>query len=203
MKKCVTFRANHSKCILKMSDTTNISELPIDHPSSGSSGSSGSPSSVSPPSGAGSLDPGTIQQLMSGLKQASISGSTQLPSRDIPMDNNAVHSDPQVVPTYIPPPPSVPDYITSHEQQKDIVNQYQQQQNRVNTLDDMYSEIQMPLLLGVLYFLFQLPFFRKKIYTYLPALFCDDGNYNLNGFLFTSSLFGLFYYLLHALCLNT
>jgi hypothetical protein len=58
----------------------------------------------------------------------------------------------------------------------------------------MYNEIQTPLLLSVLYFLFQLPFFRKFLYGYFPILFSNDGNLNINGFMFSSVLFGLIFY---------
>ena len=59
---------------------------------------------------------------------------------------------------------------------------------RQNSLDDTYNEIQTPLLLAVLYFLFQLPFFRKFLFNYLPVLFSNDGNLNINGFLFTARI---------------
>jgi hypothetical protein len=68
---------------------------------------------------------------------------------------------------------------------------------RQNSLDDMYNEIQTPLLLGVLYFLFQLPFFRKFLFSYIPILFANDGNLNINGYIFTSALYGLIYYVLN------
>jgi hypothetical protein len=75
-----------------------------------------------------------------------------------------------------------------------MVDKYNKNAQHVNSLDDMYNEIQTPLLLAVLYFLFQLPFFRKFLFTYFPVLFSNDGNLNINGFLFSSVLFGLIFY---------
>jgi hypothetical protein len=75
-----------------------------------------------------------------------------------------------------------------------MVDRYNTNLNRQNSLDDMYNEIQTPLLLSVLYFLFQLPFFRKFLYGYFPILFSNDGNLNINGFMFSSVLFGLIFY---------
>jgi hypothetical protein len=75
-----------------------------------------------------------------------------------------------------------------------MVDRYNKNLNRQNSLDDMYNEIQTPLLLSVLYFLFQLPFFRKFLYNYFPILFSNDGNLNINGFMFSSILFGLVFY---------
>jgi hypothetical protein len=142
-----------------------------------------------------SLDQTTINQIISGIQQATISGTTQLPSRDIPMTTTGLSNDPQIQPNYIPPPSqNSDDYIKSYEDTNEMVNTYNANSNRQNSLDDMYNEIQTPLLLAVLYFLFQLPFFRKFLYSYLPSLFSNDGNLNINGFIFTSVLFGLIFY---------
>lgn len=139
------------------------------------------------------LDQGTISQIVSGLQQATMTGATQLPSRDIPMNTSAVTADPQVMPNFVPPPPPQHvDYIQRHEQTFDPRNT----QSSPSSLDEMYNEIQTPLLLAVLFFVFQLPFFRKFLYTYLPFLFSNDGNYNLNGFLFVSAFFGMLFHFL-------
>lgn len=144
------------------------------------------------------LDQTTINQIVNGLQQASATGATQLPSRDIPMTTSNLTHDVNIQPNYIPPPPQhSADYINNYEQAGDIINEYNANLERSTALDDMYSEIQVPLLLAVLYFLFQLPFFRKFLFSYLPVLFSKDGNLNLNGYIFMSCLFGIFYYLLN------
>ena len=144
-----------------------------------------------------SLDQTTINQIVNGLQQATLAGVTQLPSRDIPMTTSGISTDPQVMPNYVPPPPNNhQDYIKNYEQTSDMVNNYNRNKQMTNSLDDMYNEIQTPVLLAVLYFLFQLPFFKKFLYTYIPFLFSNDGNYNINGYLFTSMLFGILFHLL-------
>ena len=186
-----------------MSDTTSILDLPTDPVGGGNVTnnivmSASEPSSKTndnaQPSGI-SLDQSTISMIVNGLQQASLSGATQLPSRDIPMNTTGITSDPHVQPNYVPPPPqNHEDYIKNYEQSSDMVDKYNANKQRQNSLDDMYNEIQTPLLLAVLYFLFQLPFFRKLLFTYFPVLFSNDGNLNINGFLFSSALFGLIYY---------
>jgi hypothetical protein len=146
-----------------------------------------------------SLDQTTINQIVNGLQQASVTGATQLPSRDIPMTTSNLTHDVNVQPNYIPPPQSNNDYVKNYEEASDIINEYNDNIERNDTLDDMYNEIQVPLLLAVLYFLFQLPFFRKFLFSYLPVLFSNDGNLNLNGYIFMSALFGIFYYLINKL----
>lgn len=191
-----------------MSESTSILDLPTDPVGGGINASgggisltaneTGQTSSSSQPSGF-SLDQSTINQIVNGLQQASINGATQLPSRDIPMTTTGHSNDPQVRPNYVPPPPQNSDYIQNYEQTSDMINTYNKQMQNNNSLDDMYNEIQTPLLLAVLYFLFQLPFVRKLLYTYIPFLFSNDGNFNMNGYLFTSVLFGLVFYALNKL----
>ena len=188
-----------------MSDATSILDLPTDPVGGGTIGGNivmkaqetmQNPSGQPGPSGM-SLDQTTISQIVSGLQQATLAGATQLPSRDIPMTTSGISTDPQVVPNFVPPPPSQhTDYIKNFEQPSDMVNNYNRGKRMNSSLDDMYNEIQTPLLLAVLYFLFQLPFFRKFLYTYLPFLFLNDGNYNLNGFLFISVVFGMLFHFL-------
>jgi hypothetical protein len=145
-----------------------------------------------------SLDQTTISQIVSGLQQAATAGATQLPSRDIPMNTSGHSNDAQVQPNYVPIHERQADYIKDYEQTSDdMIDNYNKNVNRSNTLDDMYNEIQTPLLLAVLYFLFQLPFFRRFLFSYFPILFSNDGNFNINGFLFSSVLFGLLFYLLN------
>ena len=146
-----------------------------------------------------SLDQTTISQIVNGLQQASISGATQLPSRDIPMNTTGHSNDAQIQPNYVPLAERQMDYIKDYEQTNDMIDNYNKNVNRNNSLDDMYNEIQTPLLLSVLYFLFQLPFFKRFLFGYFPVLFSNDGNYNINGFLFTSTLFGLLFYLLNKI----
>lgn len=140
------------------------------------------------------LDQNTINQIVNGLQQASLSGATQLPSRDIPMNTTSLSNDPQIIPNYIPvSSDNKRDYIRSYEETDDVINNYNRQKQMNNSLDDMYNEIQTPLLLAVLYFLFQLPFFKNLLYKYLPFLFSNDGNHNINGLLFNSILFGIIF----------
>ena len=146
-----------------------------------------------------SLDQTTINQIVNGLQQASVTGATQLSSRDIPMTTSNLTHDVNIQPNYIPPPQSNADYVKNYEEASDIINEYNDNIERNDTLDEMYNEIQVPLLLAVLYFLFQLPFFRKFLFSYLPVLFSNDGNLNLNGYIFMSALFGIFYYLINKL----
>jgi hypothetical protein len=135
------------------------------------------------------LDQSTISQIVNGLQQASVSGATALPSRDIPSSTESMTHDPATNVNYVPPPEQHSDYISSEPAM------YDYPEERVkNALDSVYDEIQAPLMLAVLYFLFQLPIMRKTIFKYVPILCTNDGNYNLNGLVFTSIMFGMLYF---------
>jgi hypothetical protein len=186
-----------------MSDTTSILDLPTDPAGGGSIGGNVSfsanekVSGLQMQGGPGSvtLDQTTINQIVNSLQQASTSGATQLPSRDIPRTTENLVQDPHVQPNYIPPQ-SNNDYITEDEDNEDIIQNYNKNQKYGDSLDQLYDELQIPLLISVLYFLFQLPIFKRYLYKFFPVLFSKDGNINLYGFGFTSALFGLLFYLL-------
>jgi len=74
--------------------------------------------------------------------------------------------------------------------------QNNKKQNSLDSLDVFYNEFQLPLLVSILYFLFQLPIFRKIIKKTLPSLFNNDLNPNLYGYLFNSVLFASIFYIL-------
>lgn len=140
-----------------------------------------------------SLDQNTINQIISGLQQAG--SATNLPSRDIPQNTETIITDAQVQPNYIPQA-SNKDYITEHEENDDIVNNYASKEKMSTSLDNLYDEIQLPLLIAILYFLFQLPIFKRMIFIYLPSLCSNDGNINIYGYVFNSILFGILYFFL-------
>ena len=191
-------------------NTTSINDLPTDPTVGGSVGgninlvikenpSMNSSMNSSPQGGQQnsqlSLDQSTISQIVNGLQQASLAGATQLPSRDIPLQTEQLTNDVQIQPNYIPQPSQIDrDYI--NDSNLDNINNYYQSEKNQNSLDALYDELQGPLLLSVLYFLFQLPFFKKAVFKYLPFFCNTDGNYNFNGLIFTCGLFGFIYYFL-------
>lgn len=185
-----------------MADTTSILDLPTD-PTSGGGNITliASEKNIPQQQGGLTLDQNTISQIVTGLQQASATGATQLPSRDIPKETNSITQDAQIQPNYIPQQSNV-DYIKDYEDNEDIIRQYNKNAKYDNSLDELYGEIQTPLLLGVLFFLFQLPIFKKYLYSYFPILFLKDGNMNLNGYLFMSAVFGILYYLLNKVIIH-
>jgi len=138
-----------------------------------------------------------MNELVNGLQRASASGMTNLPSRDIPMNTTSMMNDAQINPNYVPQnyrKEEHDDYIGQHEEEEMNEVKYSNHVKNTDTMEDIYKLIQVPLLVGILYFAFQLPVFRKYMLKYLPSVFNADGNYNISGLVFVSALFGLGYF---------
>jgi hypothetical protein len=134
-----------------------------------------------------------VNEFVTGLQRATSSGLTALPIRDVPRNTESVVSDEQTVPNYIPRDPV--DYIRDHhENTRSFMDHRVRSANQSESLDVIYDTLQVPILLAILYFTFQLPVMRKYLLLYLPSIFNKDGNHNLSGLLFVSVLFSCTYY---------
>ena len=122
--------------------------------------------------------------------------SISLPSRDIPINPTQVSNDVQVDNNYIPPPANTIDnnYINNQETPENLIVKEQQLNDYYNSLENIYNELQLPLVITLIYFLFQLPFFKLNSFKFLPFFHNKDGNYNLKGNIFISILFGISFY---------
>ena len=134
-----------------------------------------------------------VNEFVSGLQRATTSGMTSLPIRDVPRNTESVISDEQTMPNYVPKAPH--DYIREHhENTQSFLEHHERSTNRGESIDVVYETLQVPILLAILYFTFQLPVMRKYLLMYLPSIFNKDGNHNLSGLLFISILFSCTYY---------
>ena len=137
-----------------------------------------------------------MNELVNGLQRASASGLTNLPSRDIPMNTMGMMNDAQINTNYVPRNhrKEEEDYIRDHEEEEMNEVRYSNHVSSTDTMENIYKLIQVPLLVSILYFAFQLPVFRKYMLKYIPSVFNGDGNYNISGLVFVSALFGLGYF---------
>jgi hypothetical protein len=142
------------------------------------------------------LDQTTINQIVSGIQQASVTGATQLQSRDIPI-HKTQQLDSQVQQEYIPPSNNKK-FIEEDEdiEENNFREKINKTKNYLNMFENTHNEIQMAVLLSIFYFLLQLPYIKKLLITYIPILFFKDGNINIYGNLFMSIIFGIVYYIL-------
>ena len=201
-----------------MSDTTNLNDLPTD-PVAGGGGGSGPAQNVvlqttetsasynpsiqqqddlaSGNQQSGIDDQKAMNEFVTGIQQASASGATTLPSRDIPQ--STVHfSDEQIKPNFVPQPEQIEqqDYIQNSDTEHEILARRMNSGNSRDSLEILYDEFQIPIIIGLLYFIFQLPVVKSKFLTLLPSLFNKDGNPNLTGYIINSLFFGIIYYVI-------
>jgi len=135
-------------------------------------------------------------ELIGQLQKANSQGMTGLPSRDIPAIPMQVNNDVEIKPNFVPPPPTHEDYINNMQTPEHLIQENVNQQKQIDNLDMLYNELQIPIILSILYFAFQLPAFKKFVKKMGPGLFANDGNANLYGNIFISMLFSSIFYLL-------
>jgi len=111
--------------------------------------------------------------------------STPLPPRDIPRETIAQTVDPQVNTTYVPP--KQPAYI---EQQQ---VQYVQQPTQ-GKIEKLLEEFKLPILLSVLYFIFQLPAVNSFIIRMVPSV-AHNSELTMVGIAVKSLLYGMAYHI--------
>ena len=198
-----------------MADTTSIDDLPMSsqnvnlgqYGGGGGGGGGGNSFAYSPSVDSGSsmhqqhqqqqIPPNVMNEVMQGVKRASANGMTMIPTRDIPMNPNEFTHDEQIKPNYIPqPPPNERDYIRDYSSMEGIIRDNRRSENRMDTLEAIYTDLQIPILLGVLYFIFQMPVFRAQFLHFLPSMFGSDGNFNIAGLTGTSVMFAVCFFVI-------
>lgn len=140
----------------------------------------------------------SINQIVNGIQEAAGSNLTALPSRDIPTNTNRVTIDPNVQVNYIPNK-SDEDYIKDDEDFNKIINRNTNSEYEQDHLDNLYDEMQTPVLIMTLYFIFQLPYVQKLFVKYAPSLYSKDGNPNFTGYIVKTLLFGFSFYSINKL----
>lgn len=128
--------------------------------------------------------------------QISTMQSQSLPSRDIPMQTDTYNIDENVQPNYIPKPKKRVDFVEKHhDMTEQNLLEYEQKKYRENKLDAILDDLQMPIFVALLFFLFQLPMINTLIFKRFSflSIYNDDGNFNFYGLLLKSLLFGNFF----------
>jgi hypothetical protein len=187
-----------------MADTTSLNDLPTDPVSGGGEqnvvlqtsekSNQYDPNSAAPTIGSEIADQKMMNEVVTGIQQANASGGLELPSRDIP--TNTVHfADEAIQPNYVPQKEQE-DYIQNTDTEQEILARRMKNRDSRDSLEILYDEFQVPIIIGLLYFIFQLPVVRSKLTTLIPALFNKDGNPNLSGYIFNSIFFAVLYYVI-------
>jgi hypothetical protein len=102
---------------------------------------------------------------------------TELPSRDIPRETLSHVTDPQVTQSYVPP--KEPEYID-----RQIPDMKQ------SKMDRLLEEFRIPIMVGVVYLLFEMPMTQSMLLRMAPTLLADSST----GLLFKSVSFAFAFY---------
>jgi hypothetical protein len=140
-------------------------------------------------------------QVMGGLDPAQ-EIQHRLPSRDIPMDSLAYQQDQEIRPNYIPKPKLTSDYIRDYEEaSEERLRKHEEKKHREKAVDSIFTNIQTPILIAIVYFLFQLPIVTTLLYKYFSflAIYNADGNLNLSGLVLKSVIFGFLFFSLQSI----
>jgi hypothetical protein len=105
--------------------------------------------------------------------------ATKLPERDIPRETIQHVADPQAHVQYLPPKP--PDYIPPPPPASRL------------EYSKLLEEFRIPILLALLFFVFQMQSFQELLKRLIPAMF-TEGQLTSNGAMMKSALFGAAYY---------
>ena len=133
----------------------------------------------------------SIHQIVQGLQQAG--GSTLIPNREISTNNNHITQDEAVQPNYVPKTDNN-NYIEEESSMESLIQQSKNKKVEQDRLDIMYDELQTPVMVMVLFFFFQLPFFNKFMTKHAPSLFSRDGNPSFSGYFVKTLIFGVTFY---------
>jgi len=151
-----------------------------------------SPSAPNVPSIQNQVKTSDLNKFVTGVQDAAAAGVLNLPARDIPQSQNHITQDAQIQPNFVPPSHQG-DYIGQGQTNEEIIRRNAAKTQQKDSLDQMYDNLQTPLLLAVIYFIFQLPIVHKNMLRMLPGLFKQDGHPTLSGYVLTSISFASMY----------
>jgi len=122
----------------------------------------------------------------------------RLPSRDIPLETDMYTQDEAITPNYIPPVPKLTgDYIRDYEDDDEIqLKNYKQKKQKEKLMDRLFTELQIPFFIAIMFFIFQMPVVNTMIFKRFSflSIYSADGNFNFYGLFLKSLMFGFAYF---------
>lgn len=123
----------------------------------------------------------------------------RVPSRDLPINEDEYLHDEEITPNYIPKVRFKDDYVKDYEEiTAEKILQREQKKKNDSWVDAILNDLQVPLLITMLFFLFQMPavntmFFKRFAFL---SIYNSDGNINFFGIALKSIIFGGVFYCL-------
>ena len=124
----------------------------------------------------------------------------RLPSRDIPMDTTLYAQDEDIQVNRLPKPPKsvrIRDYVDEYLESDavDRIERHERDKQRSVAIEHTWMDIQIPILVALLYMVFQMDVLHRIMFRYAQVLgiYSGDGTLNLYGIMFKGALFGSVY----------
>jgi hypothetical protein len=147
-----------------------------------------------------------IDDVIQSMNRPMASGAMHLQSHNIPMDQYpSSQLDPGIQPNYAyedttllesgPTSGGRQRYIEQQDDDDSVIEMAANSAKHTH-LEETYNAIQIPIIIGVLFFLFQLPIVKTLQINYIPFAFAGDGNWNTTGILINSLLFSIVFFIL-------
>jgi hypothetical protein len=185
-----------------MDSTTRIDDLPENITMRIPNDQSGqvptyAPINVHPNPYGNSLQPNVMPPPQSKVRFQEETPQMRLPSRDIPMDQGKYQQDEEIQPNYIPRAKLTSDYVKDYE---DVTNEnirrHENRKEKTSMVDRILSDLQTPILVALMFFIFQMPMMNTMFYRNFSFLsvYNTDGNINFYGIALKSVLFGSIFY---------
>ena len=138
-------------------------------------------------------DQNMMNEIMNQTNNIASGGNLDIPIRDVPINDGVRQTDEQINNEFMMNE-NHPDYIDSWENNQQIIYDQHKSDNQRDSLEVIYSEFQLPILIMLLYFFFHLPVVNKWFHKNMNFLYMKDGNMNFQGYIFKSIIFALLFY---------
>ncbi len=124
-----------------------------------------------------------------------------LPSRDIPMDMSHLTNDIETTANYVPPPKQKNYIAATDDDETELRLKKKRKDRRARMAEDLFDMLQRPMILGLVFFLFQMPALNGFIHRNMPFLnmFNGEGGITTWGITIKSVLFGMIVYSLDTM----
>jgi hypothetical protein len=155
------------------------------------------PMNVHPNPYGNSIQPNVMPPPQAKVRFQEETPQMRLPSRDIPMDPTKYQQDEEVQPNYIPRAKLTSDYVKDYEEiTHDNIRKHENRKEKTSMIDRILSDLQTPILVALMFFIFQMPMMNTMFYRNFSFLsvYNTDGNINFYGMALKSVLFGGIFY---------
>jgi len=185
-----------------MDSTTRIDDLPENitmrvQPEQSGQVPTYAPMNIHPNPYGNSIQPNVMPLPESKVRFQEENPQMRLPSRDIPMDQTIYQQDEEIQPNYIPQAKLTRDYVRDYEEvTHDNIKRHENRKDKTSMLDKIFSDLQTPVLVALIFFIFQMPMMNTMFYRNFSflSLYNTDGNVNFYGIALKSAVFGSVFY---------